>query len=49
MGLMAIESVNNNDFPILQGITLLFTIMYVLFIFITDLLYAAIDPRIRYG
>ncbi len=48
MGLMAIDSVNNNDFPILQGVTLLFTIMYVLFIFITDLMYAVIDPRIRY-
>lgn len=48
MGLMAIESVNNNDFPVLQGITLMFTIMYVLFIFATDLLYAVIDPRIRY-
>lgn len=48
MGLMAIDAVNNNDFPILQGVTLLFTLMYVLFIFATDLLYAVIDPRIRY-
>ena len=48
MGLMAIESVNNNDFPVLQGITLMFTVMYVVFIFATDLLYAVIDPRIRY-
>ncbi len=48
MGLMAINAVNNNDFPILQGVTLLFTIMYVLFIFATDMLYAVIDPRIRY-
>lgn len=48
MGLMAIQAVNNNDFPILQGVTLLFTLMYVFFIFITDLLYAVIDPRIRY-
>lgn len=48
MGLMAVDAVNNNDFPILQGVTLLFTIMYVLFIFATDLMYAVIDPRIRY-
>ncbi len=49
MGLMAIDAVNNNDFPILQGVTLLFTLMYVVFIFITDLMYAVIDPRIRYS
>lgn len=49
MGAMAIAAVNNNDFPILQGVTLLFTIMYVVFIFATDLMYAVIDPRIRYG
>lgn len=49
MGQMAIAAVNNNDFPILQGVTLLFTIMYVLFIFATDLMYAVIDPRIRYS
>ena len=48
MGLMAITAVNNNDFPILSGVTLLFTVMYVVFIFATDLLYAVIDPRIRY-
>lgn len=49
MGAMAITAVNNNDFPILQGVTLLFTVMYVLFIFATDLMYAVIDPRIRYS
>jgi ABC-type dipeptide/oligopeptide/nickel transport system permease component len=45
---MAIQAVNNNDFPILQATVLLFSVMYVVFIFITDLLYAVVDPRIRY-
>ena len=48
MGSMAIQAVNNNDFPILQGTVLLFSLLYVFFIFITDLLYAVVDPRIRY-
>lgn len=48
MGSMAIVAVNNNDFPILQGTVLLFALMYVVFILITDLLYAVVDPRIRY-
>ena len=48
MGLMAIDAVNNNDFPVLQGVVFFFTILFVGMTFITDLLYAYIDPRIRY-
>jgi peptide/nickel transport system permease protein len=48
MGNMAITAVNNNDFPILQAVVFFFTILFVSMTFITDLLYAFIDPRIRY-
>ena len=48
MGQMAITAVNNNDFPILQAVVFFFTILFVSMTFITDLLYAFIDPRIRY-
>ena len=48
MGNMAITAVNNNDFPLLQGAVFFFTILFVGMTFITDLLYAYIDPRIRY-
>jgi peptide/nickel transport system permease protein len=48
MGEMAIVAVNNNDFPVLQGVVFFFTILFVGMTFITDLLYAYIDPRIRY-
>ncbi|MBT5476776.1 MAG: ABC transporter permease [Chloroflexi bacterium] len=48
MGQMAITAVNNNDFPVLQGVVFFFTILFVGMTFITDLLYAYIDPRIRY-
>ncbi len=48
MGNMAITAVNNNDFPLLQGIVFFFTILFVSMTFVTDLLYAYIDPRIRY-
>jgi len=40
--------VNNNDFPLLQGIVFFFTILIVASTFVADLLYALIDPRIRY-
>ncbi len=48
MGDMAIKAVNNNDFPLLQGAVFFFTMLFVGMTFITDLLYAYIDPRIRY-
>jgi peptide/nickel transport system permease protein len=43
-----IEAVNNNDFPLLTGAVLIFTIIYLIMNFIADILYAVIDPRIRY-
>jgi peptide/nickel transport system permease protein len=48
MGDAAIRAVNNNDFPLLQGFVFFFTILFVATTFITDILYAYIDPRIRY-
>ncbi len=48
MGLMAIRAVNDNDFPVLLGVVLMFTVIYVVVNFATDLAYAFIDPRIRY-
>ena len=49
LGRLAFESINNNDFPVMVGTVMVFTGMYVLFNFITDILYAYIDPRIRYA
>ena len=46
---MAVTAVTNNDFPVLTGAMLMFTVMYVIMNFLTDMLYVVIDPRIRYG
>jgi peptide/nickel transport system permease protein len=48
VGGMALTAVNNNDFPLLQGIVFLLTILYVSMMTISDILYAVVDPRIRY-
>ncbi len=48
IGSEAIQAVNNKDFPLLQGLVLMFILVYVIATFITDVLYAVIDPRIRY-
>ena len=48
LGSLAVTSVSNNDFPVLQAIVLFFTMAFVLVNFATDVLYAVIDPRVRY-
>ncbi len=47
LGSLAIQSVTNNDFPLVSGITLVFTALWVTTNFIADVLYVVIDPRIR--
>ena len=47
LGRLAVTSVNNLDLPVLSGVVLVLTILYVVVNLLTDLLYAVIDPRIR--
>jgi peptide/nickel transport system permease protein len=48
LGRMALKAVEDNDFPLLLGTVLFFAFLYVVFNSLADLLYARIDPRIRY-
>lgn len=48
LGRLTFTAIGFNDFPIIVGTVLVFTSMYVIGNFITDLAYALIDPRIRY-
>ncbi len=43
------KAVYDNDFPLLQGTVFTFILFYLLFALIADILYAVIDPRIRYS
>jgi peptide/nickel transport system permease protein len=47
LGLLAAQAVRNSDYPILQGVILLATLVYVCASLLVDLLYTIIDPRIR--
>ena len=47
LGLLAVTSVNNLDLAVLSGVVLFLTVLYVVVNFVTDVLYAVIDPRIR--
>jgi len=49
IGRLAIQSINGRDYPMLQGVVLLFTITVLLVNLVTDISYAILDPRIRYS
>ncbi|MEM7041821.1 MAG: ABC transporter permease [Pseudomonadota bacterium] len=49
VGRLAIEAVFARDYPLIQGFILFFATVVVLVSLIIDLLYAALDPRIRYS
>ena len=48
IGKLAITAVLDNDFPVMAATMLLFTTIYVATSLAVDLLYAYVDPRIRY-
>ncbi len=47
LGQLALQSVQARDYPVLQGAILLFAIIFLVINLVVDLLYTAIDPRIR--
>ena len=49
MGTLAITSVLGRDYPVIMGITLIGAVMIVLSNLLADVMYAVIDPRIRYS
>jgi peptide/nickel transport system permease protein len=48
IGLWIYESIQARDYPIVQGATLFIATIFVTVNLITDVLYAVVDPRIRY-
>ena len=49
IGRLAIEAVFARDYPVIQGFILVFATVVVLVSVVIDVLYAWLDPRIRYG
>jgi peptide/nickel transport system permease protein len=48
IGQLMINAIFQRDFPVVQGVTLVFGIMVVLIYLFADLAYAALDPRVRF-
>ena len=48
LGQLTVDAVLSRDFPVIQGITLFFAVVYVFINLLIDLSYLIFDPRIRY-
>ena len=49
LGNMAIDAVINRDLPLIQGIVILFAVIFTAVNLIVDLAYAALNPRLRHA
>jgi peptide/nickel transport system permease protein len=48
LGQLTVDAVLSRDYPLIQGITLFFSLVYVVVNLLVDLSYLLLDPRIRY-
>jgi len=44
---LLVEAVNARDYPIVEGVVLAISVLFVALNLAVDLLYAALDPRVR--
>ncbi len=48
LGRLTVDAILRRDYPIIQGVILIFSAVYVLINLIIDITYTMLDPRIRY-
>jgi len=48
IGRLTVDAILRRDYPIIQGVILLFSLVYVLINLMVDISYTLFDPRIRY-
>jgi peptide/nickel transport system permease protein len=49
IGKLFVQAVSRNDFTLIQTMVMLLSVIYIAVNLVIDVLYAALDPRIRYG
>lgn len=49
MGSLYYKAIGMNDMPVIIGITYVLTLIFVITVFVTDLLYGYFDPRVKVG
>lgn len=48
LGRLTVDAILRRDYPVIQGVVLMFSFVYVLINLLIDLIYIQLDPRIRY-
>jgi peptide/nickel transport system permease protein len=46
LGRLLIDSVDTRDYPVVQGVTLVFAFLVVVVNLLTDVVHASLDPRV---
>jgi peptide/nickel transport system permease protein len=49
MGLLIIQGIKALDYPLIMGTTIVFGLVFVIGVILTDISYAYVDPRVSYG
>ena len=48
LGRLVVDAILARDYPIIQGLILMFSLVYIVVNFVIDIAYTLLDPRIRY-
>jgi peptide/nickel transport system permease protein/oligopeptide transport system permease protein len=48
LGRLIVDSILARDYPVIQGAILIFGLLYIMVNLTVDVIYAFVDPRIRY-
>jgi peptide/nickel transport system permease protein len=48
LGRLIVDSILARDYPVIQGAILIFGLLYIMVNLVVDMIYALVDPRIRY-
>jgi peptide/nickel transport system permease protein len=48
VGRLVVDAILRRDYPVIQGVVLMFSFIYVIVNLVVDMLYTVFDPRIRY-
>jgi peptide/nickel transport system permease protein len=48
LGRLTVDAILRRDYPVIQGVVLMFSFVYVLINLVVDVIYTLLDPRIRY-
>ena len=48
LGRLVVDAILKRDYPIIQGLILMFSFVYIIINLVIDIVYTILDPRIRY-